>query len=340
MPKNRSSSDYTALGVKIASTFLDGGGPMTPDLEKVARAEDLNIHQIERVAEAANQHAFKKLFEKRAGGDVQFEPANSEVVVKALNASEKVAWDESDYDSRPTALHKIAMDNVLQTQFGDLALLEPELEKRASFEESFAAVEGDHATLEDFEKAAAVATQTAEWTSENSWDMKTKLAAVVRHFEVERIRIMDLAGQEREKFARMCERMVRDGGFKIEDLYKAATIARPDQKDSLRTLFAWVISDLEKKAIFTGWKTAASVDPKHISERLDSYMPPHGVTVINGSHPVTLAVNMIADLSNQWDEANKGHAIAQSALEKAQQVHTNIAPRKGSYTGADKVQGL
>lgn len=339
--KNRSSSEYQAAGVKIANDFLETGAPMTPALAKVARDMDLNTHQIERVAEHANQHAFRKLFEKRAnGGDVQFEPAAAEKVVAECNAPTKVSWDLSDYAARPDAMKTASMGDIIRSQFGDLTALVPELEKQAAFQDSFAPVEGEHQTLEDFEKAAAKAQHTAEWDESNSWDMVTKLAAVVKHFAVERIRILDLAGQEREKFARLCERMVRDGGYKIEDLYKAAMVARPDQADSLKSLFAWVIADLDKKACFGGFKTAASVDPKHISSRLDSLIPPHGVTVVNGSHPVTLSVNIIADLANQWDEANKGHGIAQAALEKAQQVKTSITPRKGAYTGAAKVQGL
>lgn len=341
MPKNRSSSEYAAAGVKIASDFLESGAPMTPALKKTAQEMDLNVHQIERVAEAANQHAFKKLFEKRAdGGDVQFEPASSEKVVAELNTPTKIAWDMGDYQSKPDAMKTASMADIIRSQFGDLKALVPELEKQAAFAESFAPVAGEHATLEDFEKAAAVAQNPAVWDESNAWDMATKMAAVVKHFEVERIRILDLAGKEREKFAELCERMIRDGGHKIEELYKAAMVARPDQADSLKSLFAWVIADLDKKACFGGFKTAAKVDPKMISDRLDSFMPPHGITVVNGNHPLTLSVNMIADLSTQWDEANKGHAIAQEALEKAKQVKTDITPRKGAYTGTAKVQGL
>lgn len=341
MSKNRAASDYQMLGVKIASAVLSSGRSLqegdhlTREGLKVAKAEDLNRHQIERVAEHCNHRTFRELFEKRAGdGDVQFQPMDSEKIVAQLNLPEKVAADFSDYYAPPEN-QKVAMDVVLRTQFGDLGGLVPELEKRASFEATFAPVLGEHQTLEAFEKAASQTLATAPMDEASSFDMVTKLAEVVRHFDTRLMALKDLAGQEREKFAELCERMVR-AGTKIEDIYKAAMVARPDQKESLDTLFGWVISRLHKHAVF-GTKTAGDVDPKLISKKLDALMP-HGVTVIAKNHAVTLAINLIADLAEQWDDAQKGKWIATEALNKAKAVHTSITPRKGSYTG--KVQGL
>jgi hypothetical protein len=65
--------------------------------------------------------------------------------------------------------------------------------------------------------------------------------------------------------------------------------------------------------------------------------------VINGSHPITLSVNILADLECQWDDANKGLSTAQEALAKAKKVLARIGPeqqvtKKTVFAG--KVVGL
>lgn len=334
MPKNRNASDYAQLGAKIAEQFLLSNVPLTDSLSKVAKEEDLNTYQIQRVAECANQRVFKEKFEKRAGGDVQFEPARSDVVIRSLNAPEKIAFDMSDYYERPEKpqLSKAAMDQMVLTHFGeDLSPLLPELEKMASLEEQHQApVLGAVTSLEEFEKAAAVDTRPPSFDLPNLLPMIDKLAAAKREFELEKIEIAKMAREEEENFTSIVREMVRDG-YKIEDLYKAATVARPDQKDALTQLFARVTSDLHKVGALTGFKTAAPVDTSFVSEKLKNSIP-GGLIVVNGIHPLTVSVNVLSRLKEQWTEADAGEQLAVQALGQANKIRAQKA--KADLPGA------
>ena len=328
MPRNRSSADYIALGTKIADAFVSHGADLTDSLEKIAKEEDLNIHQISRVAEAANQRTFQQKFASRDGGDVQFPPANAEEVVKRLNMPEKVAWDQDlhDYDTLPECSKTASLTDVIAANFGkDLTPLLPELEKTAQVEEAFPNLLGTDTeinSLEEFEKRASEHDpRDPDLSYGQVASLCEKLAAAKNVFTIEKQDILKMAQEERDKFVQICRRMVK-AGHKIEELMKVAFQSRPDQRDSLKTLFGYVISNLDKTAAFDRYISGFEVDPKMISKRLDKVIPPHGVTVINGAHPVTLSIDILADLSKQWDQANRGEAIAQREIDKAQKVRS------------------
>ncbi len=115
-------SEMRSLGHKAVDLY-DDGVPLTDAVIQVAKTQELNAEQIQRVAEAANQEAYKRAWD--SGGSVRnvtFDggPADAGKVVEALEAPEPPEQDLSDYGKTPPGKN-LELDELAKRIFGTSA---------------------------------------------------------------------------------------------------------------------------------------------------------------------------------------------------------------------------
>lgn len=317
------ADQFASWGRKLASDYAAcarAGKPMslTEGVKKIAVDNGLLPEQVRRVAEAANVATFQEMLPDRGTGDVRFDPANADEIIKSANLGPtKMAVDLSDYygppKPRPSDFRKVAEAN-----FGPhLGAVVSDLEKRASQEAVLALDEADRPL-----------------TAQTLPAFIRKLAAAKHELELERMDIARLTKEALDTFKEIVRQMVTEG-YAIEDLYKAAQMTRPDARQYWNEIFGHIISDLDHRGYFgtkkasvdpkTGAvKIAEPVDPSLISERLDSLMPDGTDCVVSSSHMMTKQVNVLGDLWQNYQKNKMGLPILTDRLERAKSLSTSI----------------
>ena len=80
-PKTHSGEDLKLMGLRASRKYLEKEASLTDAVTELARENDLNHFQIQRVCEFANNTTFKRLFEKQADSKiVEFPMADAKVV--------------------------------------------------------------------------------------------------------------------------------------------------------------------------------------------------------------------------------------------------------------------
>jgi hypothetical protein len=299
------AGELARMGTKLANDFTERGIPLTDNLSKLAEDECLNPDQIRRVAEAANVRTYNDMMSSRGDGEPRFDKASAERVIKTINQPTKVAADVSDYTRPPPQAPKFNL-NAYLAKYASEAGVAGELEKQAARKKV-------HPDDQPLDKAGA-------------YNLVRKLEKVSNDLMFERMQIDELSKVAVEKFQGLVRSLVEDEGFKIEDLYKASMLARPDQKPMIRRLFAEAISKFALKGHAGIKKISEPVSADYISDKMDQMLP-KGVTMfeINGDHPLTMSVNDLIDLAKKKWENAQGMTLVKGKMERAQRVITPIA---------------
>tara|TARA_Y100000310_G_scaffold214046_1_gene215020 strand:- start:664 stop:1515 length:852 start_codon:yes stop_codon:yes gene_type:complete len=133
-----SSEKITSLGRRAAQRFIDSDDRnLTQAVTSVISEEgDLSRDQIQRVAESANQQAWKSLFVE-GGGDagVHFEPADaSDVLEEVAPSAPEIREINTDYDSPPPAGDMERLLSAFDSESTEPDALNPAAKEEAAHE--------------------------------------------------------------------------------------------------------------------------------------------------------------------------------------------------------------
>jgi len=103
--KKHSQLDFELFGKEVATDYLTSNIPMNDAIVKIAEAEGLNHHQVNRIVEEANTNAYLQKFNMKSGDDkyIEFDVADSKKIAAARAEQTKVAVKNTtdDYLLRP-----------------------------------------------------------------------------------------------------------------------------------------------------------------------------------------------------------------------------------------------
>lgn len=298
------ASQFAVWGTKLADDYTKNAIDLTENLFKVATENGLNPDQIRRVAEAANVRTYNDMMPSRQrDGEPRFKQACADTVIRRLNGPTKVAADTTDYDAPPKkTMSKVAsIDRILADYLEDKPEVVKSLEKRAAYEEA-RKVPVDERPMESWE----------------AYPLIRKLEKAAAELGFERQGLEEMGKVARERFNALVRRLVNDEGYRIEDLYKAATIARPDQRKALRVLFSEAIAKMAAKGEAGLPKIAEPVAKSLISDRLDEMLPNAlNMVMIDGNHPLVTNLNEIFDVYKKVQENSRGQELLEGKMGRA-----------------------
>lgn len=99
-PRTHTGEDLKLMGLRASRRFLEKEASLTEAVADLARENDLNHFQIQRVCEFANNTTFKRLFEKQAESKVvEFPMADAKKVQKATGTKAKTSSAPTMYSS-------------------------------------------------------------------------------------------------------------------------------------------------------------------------------------------------------------------------------------------------
>jgi len=265
------AGDQLESFAKIAAKrYLEEGTPLNDTITKIAKENELNAHQIERVCEMANITTHKGLWAKTAAKEkIAFPLANSKVVLASCGCGEAAAPTapmDADYAGPPSAIPRPGPS--LATMMGvDPSAVHNGLEGPNERQRIIVVLQ---------KKAAA------------HQNLKDKLS----------ITAMELETLEKRAFELVKQTVL--GGATMRDVVVAATIAGHAK------LAAELLPKFEERLIADTHGDVRTRLVKHaiakvtddlISENLGS------TTVINGAHPVLVSLDTI---QRKTDEVKNG----------------------------------
>jgi hypothetical protein len=306
------SPQYALWGADVSQDYLERGIPLTDSLRKVAQEQQLNPHQIRRVAEHANTKTFNELLPRREefGGDPRFEPASADSVIAEANPQGKVAEDFSHYYGPPpkTARHA---DRVIRANFGShLAKIASEQQAQEQEAESREFVDLPTATV-----------------------LLHKLASIENEINLDRMDLTRLTKEALDEFKEIVRRMVLEGED-VVDMFKAACYVRPNLRQQWADLFGQIVSDLDHRGYF-GVKTAQPLKPELISSKLNENLPANvKIELVNGKHPLTLSIDLLGELYGKRQEKDREvHGISDRIRKVREYMHNLRHYWKDNQTG-------
>jgi len=264
-----SPHQFVEWGYIASKDFLEHGVSMNTSIMKIADANDLQPTQIQRVCETANHNTYAQLFKTAKDKTFSFDLADPEKIIAALESEpEKVAHD---YFSGPKNKTKVDVNRI----FGISEVSNsPEVEEKVK-----------------------VASQILE-----------KIAAAKAELESRQVALRHKIEAESESFYKLAKQLVLTG-TPLEELWTATRhISDEDQaaqifvKCAERMLTEGVLG---AKLQYLLKKHGEAVDPALISSKLKNMSEPIGVQVVNGSHPITVALNTLANYRAAFESNNR-----------------------------------
>jgi hypothetical protein len=260
---------FVEWGHVASKEFLENGTSMNLTILKTAEANDLLPTQIQRICEVANHQTYAQLFKTATDKTFQFEVADPSKIITTLDAEqEKVAHD---YFVGPKKHERIDVNKI----FGVSSISnEPAVEEKL--------------------KQASIALQ--------------KLAAAKEELNSRQIVLRGKISVEEDHFYKMAKQMVLNG-TPLEEIWTATR--KLGDEDRIAQIFVKTAEQMVKEGIFGAKlqylmkKHGEAVDPELISPQLKNMSEPIGVQVVNGSHPIVVSLNTLANYQTEFESNNR-----------------------------------
>jgi len=261
---------FIEFGHIASKSFLEDGVSMNSSILKIAEDNDLLPTQIQRVCEVANHNTYAMLFKTAQDKTFTFEVADPNKIVSVLDSPsrEKVA---TDYFSAPT---KVAID--VNKIFGILGT----------------------SNIPEVEEKIKVANQVIE-----------KLQSAKDEINSRQVMLRHKIEAENENFYKLAKEMVLSG-TPLEQLW-TSTRKLGTNEDQIAQIYVKTAERMLEEGVLGAKlqyllkKHGEAVDPALISSKLKDMSEPIGVQVINGSHPIVVSLNTLANYQADYESNNR-----------------------------------
>lgn len=285
MSEQVSPISYVEWGHQVSKSYLEDGVSMNDGIAKIADQNDLLPAQIQRVCEIANHRTYQQLYKSSEDKTFNFDLAEPGKIIDALETEQvKVSHD---YFGLPKATGSVDVNQIFNVNRISNA---PDVDERVKRAE--AAIEKLAAAREEANRRLIVVRQE----------------------------IVDCE----QEFYKMAKQMVING-TPLEDIWGAAReLGNEEQMVDIFVKTAQKMADeglFGAKLQYLMKKKAEAVDPNLISDKLKSLSKPVGVQVVNGRHPIVMALNTLA--GKKKDE-QKLYSVVYTIDEKDKYVKSRI----------------
>ena len=260
---------FVEWGHTASKAFLEDGISMNCSILKTAEANDLQPTQIQRICEVANHQTYAQLFKTATDKTFQFEVANPERIIAALDSEEeKVAHD---YFVGPKKMGSVDVKKIFNVSS---ISNQPEIDEKV--------------------KQGGIALQ--------------KLSAAREEIKSRQIMLHEKIVAEEENFYKLAKQMVMTGTA-LEDLWSATRkmgdedrlaqiFVKCAERMAKEGIFGAKLEYLLKKH-------GEAVDPSLISDKLKNMSEPIGVQITNGRHPICISLNTLANYKAEFESNNR-----------------------------------
>ena len=270
MGETISPMQFVEWGHIASKDFLENGMSMNASILKLAEVNDLLPTQIQRICEVANHSTYAQLFKSAQDKTFTFEVADPNKIVSALDSDqqEKVA---SDYFSAPKKTTSVDVNKI----FGISEISNaPEVEEGVKVANQV--IQKIESAKEEINSRQVMLNHKIESENENFYKLAKQMVLTGTPLEEIWTATRKLGDEDRiaQIFVKTAERMVEEGvlGAKLQYLMK---------------------------------KHGEAVDESLISPRLKNMSEPIGVQIINGSHPIVVSLNTLANYQADYESNNR-----------------------------------
>lgn len=271
------SKDVLQQFAKIAAeSFLTKKTPLNASLEKIAKEEALEPHQIELVASAANHNVWERLYGMDKKASYDFDVADPHAVIEKLQVKPTITKTASlDYMSPPSRSNGF-------------------VEKTASF--SFDSIEKTAAQKRELKGRLQT---RLEKMSQAKEDLERQMFEVRTKYEKQEL---DFVKQARTL---IMEQPFTDRGAAMDKIAEFVRSASEENADLAKHLMK------KLSAVLVGQGLVKKADLKAPEEYIDRKMP---AQIVNGRHALYITIKTLKDLRQEYDPLTRGYEIVDSSL--------------------------
>ena len=325
MGKSITEAQVVTWGEKVGQEHLAGQGSINDLAAKHAVDEGLNFDQGRRVTEAANHFVYnQKMGSREPGEDIRFELGDPDAVVSTMKEAgvKQASVGPSIYDP---ALYEFVPDQPA-----------PDVSKLSSVPEAYRPPPREKVAV-DISKLSAVPPEEGEIDTTPLMDQplsvrelkefNESMKIAEQNHRFDRIELERLERSERAKIGEIVRQFAAAGHDPL-DLYKAAVLARPDQKEAIADLFGEIFSSLAKKGyvpVGGVCKIGAALPASMVSSKLKELSPEIDVEIINGAHPIFISIDTLGSIQEDKKKAERGEFTARERFARSKKVLTDIA---------------
>jgi len=269
MGETISPLQFVEWGHIVSKDFIENGMSMNTSILKLAEVNDLMPTQIQRVCEVANHSTYAQLFKSAQDKTFTFEVADPNKIVSALDSDqhEKVA---SDYFTAP---------------------------KKSTIDVNKIFGVSEIGNVPEVEEGIKIANQVIQ-----------KIESAKEEISSRQVMLNHKIEAENENFYKLAKEMVLTGAT-LDDLWTATRNLGDENRIALifvKTAERMVNEGvLGAKLQYLMKKHGEAVDEALISPKLKNMSEPIGVQVINGSHPIVVSLNTLANYQADYESNNR-----------------------------------